>query len=165
MGCETIWGPGNQPIGHVRIQGRGQKSTGPCSRCGEPGDLLCDGPHPSGLRGAGKTCDKPLCRACAVSIRYVNLDFCPEHGRAVPLGYCLCSSVPGVECAGILVEKMGGLCLSHAVLFDHWLGFAGGLEVYRSQASQEEKRQRFRGWLTQMPAPGLDLILVHRHVR
>lgn len=166
MGCETIWGPGNTPIGHVRIHGRGTKSTGPCSKCGEPGDLLCDGPHPSGMRSGGKTCDKPLCRSCAVSIRYVNVDFCPEHGHVAPHGTpCMCSTAAGVPCAGVLVEKMGGLCLTHAVLFDYWLGHAGGLEVYHSSVPQEEKRQRFRGWLAQMPAAGLDMILVHRHLR
>lgn len=166
MGCETIWGPGNKPMGHVRIHGRGAKSIGPCSKCGELGDLLCDGPPVRGASPGVKACDAPICRRCAVSIRYVDLDFCPEHGLLVPeAGACPCSSAPNVPCAGLLVEKMGGLCLVHAVLFDYWLGYVGGLEVYRSGIPQEEKRQRFRGWLAGMPVAGLDMILVHRHLR
>lgn len=36
---------------------------------------LCDYPMPG-----GKTCDKPLCEACAVNVGS-NRDYCPEHAR------------------------------------------------------------------------------------
>ncbi len=44
-----------------------------CSACRELGDLLCDFPVAD-----GKTCDKPLCRRCAVSVG-PDLDHCPGH--------------------------------------------------------------------------------------
>lgn len=169
MGCEPIWGPGNRAVGIICSRGRkSAPTTKPCSKCGEPGDLLCDGPHPSGLRGKGQSCDKPICRSCAVSIRAVNVDFCPEHGEQLQpdiSGHCPCGSAPGVRCQGITVEKVGGLCLVHAVLFDHWLGHAGGQEVYRGSRPIEEKRTAFREWLAHMPTAGLDMILVARHLR
>lgn len=45
-----------------------------CSVCRKsPGTQLCDGPKPN---GASKTCDAPLCRACAEHVG-PDRDLCP----------------------------------------------------------------------------------------
>jgi hypothetical protein len=45
----------------------------PCGVCRSPADLQCD--HP---RLHGGTCDKYLCRRCAVP-KGANVDWCPTH--------------------------------------------------------------------------------------
>jgi hypothetical protein len=58
---------------------RGRRTGQRCEVCGAHSvDKLCDYP----LRGskAGKTCDKKLCRHCAVSVGS-NKDYCPAHHR------------------------------------------------------------------------------------
>ncbi|HET9554303.1 MAG TPA: hypothetical protein VFP50_15180 [Anaeromyxobacteraceae bacterium] len=58
-----------------------------------------------------------------------------------------------------------GLCVRHAVLFDHWLGFCGGSEVYANpQFNQEQRRQVHRRWLRSAPADELARVLVERRV-
>ena len=161
MGCEPFYAPGGRISAIVCSRGRGgSRRTSPCAKCGKEGALLCDGPSSR----QGKTCDAPLCSDCAISIRYVDADFCPEHGSEAA-GPCACGPA-GVPCLGVLVEKVGGLCLSHAVLFDYWLGYAGGFPTYRRMdLTRSEKREEFRRWLAGMKPEGLDLILVARHVR
>jgi hypothetical protein len=161
MGCEPFRTPDGRISAIICSRGRGgPPRTKPCSKCGEEGALLCDGPRARPWR----TCDAPLCPDCAISIRYVDADFCPEHGWE-PAALCACGPA-GVPCLGVTVEKVGGLCLSHAVLFDYWLGYAGGFPVYlREDLTQNQKREVFRRWLAGMKPEGLDLILVARHVR
>ena len=45
----------------------------PCRFCGNPSSKLCDYPVSN-----GKTCDAPLCPACAVHIE-PDTDYCPNH--------------------------------------------------------------------------------------
>jgi len=61
----------------VRIAGGVGRICGPkklpvCPFCEGLAGLECD--FPTGR----KTCDKPLCRGCAISIA-PNVDFCPDH--------------------------------------------------------------------------------------
>lgn len=51
----------------------GPKKIPTCSFCGSLAGLECD--FPARPR---KTCDKPICRACAIRIG-PNVDFCPDH--------------------------------------------------------------------------------------
>lgn len=51
----------------------GPKKIPVCAFCGSIGGLLCDFPTKS-----KKTCDKPLCRRCAIAIA-PNVDLCPDH--------------------------------------------------------------------------------------
>jgi hypothetical protein len=61
------------------------------------------------------------------------------------------------------VEK-AKLCVRHAVLFDHWLGFEGGLKVYRSpQLNQEQRREEHRRWLRTTAPERLTEVLEARH--
>ena len=60
-------------VAHVLRSGPRPKAK-PC-RCGRPSTLQCDYPL---LFGA--TCDKFLCRGCAVSVGPA-VDYCPEHPR------------------------------------------------------------------------------------
>ena len=51
-------------------------------RCGETATLLCDFvlyPMPMSNPPKPLTCDKPLCRRCAVSVG-PDRDHCPDHG-------------------------------------------------------------------------------------
>lgn len=76
MPCRTIdLGNGAFAIAYSR----GQRSK-PCSVCGRRGEKPCDYP----LTGdkSGKTCDRSLCRNCAVS-RGNDVDYCPAHARMV----------------------------------------------------------------------------------
>jgi hypothetical protein len=57
---------------------RGQR-TRRCSTCGSVADGLCDYP-----KGKG-TCDKPLCRGCAVHPDgKPEVDYCPDHPQPQP---------------------------------------------------------------------------------
>ena len=49
-----------------------------CVVCGYKAEILCD----AALSGpkAGKTCDKPLCKRCAVHVG-IDKDLCPAHAR------------------------------------------------------------------------------------
>jgi hypothetical protein len=49
-----------------------QRVPGKCAGCDAPSTLLCDGPGRNGRR----TCDAPICRACAKAIGK-NRDLCP----------------------------------------------------------------------------------------
>ena len=51
----------------------------PCSVCKMPSSILCDY-ELTGTK-AGKTCDRPLCKRCAVHVG-PNRDLCPAHARA-----------------------------------------------------------------------------------
>jgi hypothetical protein len=58
---------------------RGQHPRAKCSVCGKPSTLLCDF-----KLDIGKTCDKPLCRKCAVHpVAYEDIDYCPTHRAAM----------------------------------------------------------------------------------
>ena len=62
-------------VGFVCSRGR-PRSQVRCLYCGRTGaDLLCD--HDL---GGGKTCDRRLCRSCAVHVG-PNRDLCPDHAR------------------------------------------------------------------------------------
>lgn len=78
MGCERVPFPGG--VGFVCSRGR---QAGPrCSGCGSTRTVaLCDFP----LRGpkAGKTCDRPLCRACATAL---PAELVVQMGAEVPEG-------------------------------------------------------------------------------
>ena len=51
----------------------GPKKLPTCSFCGMPSGLLCDFPA-----ARKKTCDKPICKSCAIKVA-ANVDFCPDH--------------------------------------------------------------------------------------
>ena len=69
MPCQHVKIPGG---GYAIICGRGKRPI-ICSVCHRIGSKLCDWPV-----GNGKTCDRPLCDACAVS-GGKEIDFCPSH--------------------------------------------------------------------------------------
>lgn len=53
-----------------------RKQLGRCRECWvQTATLLCDGPSKS---ARGKTCDKPICRACATAGGH-NVDYCRDH--------------------------------------------------------------------------------------
>lgn len=166
MGCDPIYTHGNQRIGTICSRGgRKRKPYPPCSHClKRPGPLECDGP-PTAPRK--RTCDKNLCDVCAISIRARDLDFCPEHAQGLlpEVGSpCAAAPTPSVRCRGVLVgPEDGKLCLVHLVLFDHWLGHAGGVEVWRRLKTDAEARRRLsREWLAS--EKNITLILGNRHV-
>jgi hypothetical protein len=51
----------------------GKRHRAPRCRCGAASSLLCDWPLLD-----GKTCDRPLCRRCAVPVGR-DRDYCREH--------------------------------------------------------------------------------------
>lgn len=69
MTCETVKVDGTYAIVCTR---RRRQS---CVNCGHAADLLCDGPAPAGSRR--KTCDAPICPACAKHIG-PDRDLCPR---------------------------------------------------------------------------------------
>jgi hypothetical protein len=79
------------PCEHVKLAGgisailctsRGRQKIGKC-RCGRQGVRLCDFElAPAVGHARSKTCDKPLCAFCAVSIGK-DLDYCPDHPTPV----------------------------------------------------------------------------------
>lgn len=78
------------PCERIELDHKGEKVVVTvCSRggrtkrcaCGKPGTRLCDYPKPS-KRKRDKTCDAPMCVACAVHIE-PNRDLCAEHAKAV----------------------------------------------------------------------------------
>lgn len=167
MGCDPLFTHGNVRIGTICSRGgRKRKPLPDCSVClKRESSLECDGPPPPGTRR--KSCDAPLCERCAISIRARGLDYCPDHARPeLPeLGSpCAASPTPSVRCRGVLVDVAGGkLCLVHLVLFDHWLGHAGGVEVWRRLKTDPEARRRlFREWVA--AEPNINTILGNRHV-
>lgn len=170
MHCDNVYGPGNVVVGKVCFGGRrGGGPPGRC-RCGAIGVYECDGPPPPDRQNRkGATCDRPICAGCAVSIRYHNLDFCPECATAVPpLIGCL-NGPPfagtRLTCVGALVGKLS-LCVRHAVLHDHWLGFAGGSAVYaRKDLDREAKREAHRDWIRATNEREIMDILEARHAR
>lgn len=70
MGCETLTDENGHVVGFICAHGRSREK---CWKCGRPASLLCDYPV-----GEGKTCDKPLCRACAIHVGH-DRDYCPDH--------------------------------------------------------------------------------------
>lgn len=76
MGCEFV----PLPDGYAIICSRGRRGK-QCSACKRaPATLECDWP----LTGskAGKTCDRPLCRPCALLVKQASgdtVDYCPAH--------------------------------------------------------------------------------------
>lgn len=78
MPCNTIELPG----GGVGVVCSARPRRRPCSKCGQLGDRLCDFPIQPALPGLtsppSRTCDKPLCRRCAVHAG-PDLDYCPSH--------------------------------------------------------------------------------------
>lgn len=170
MACEPIgWRPGNRPQGFLCGPGVGKgRRKGPPCACGRPGVLLCDGPPVDGgrpwtRRGEPRTCDASLCEQCAVQIRNLDVDLCPRCARLSTPPGCLVGPAPAgspARCLGALVGK-AQLCVRHAVLFDHWMGFEGGEQVYADpQLNREQRRARHRAWLR--GTPPADLILVLR---
>lgn len=98
-------------------------------------------------------------------IRNLGVDLCSRCARlATPAGCLLASLGPApagspVHCLGALIGK-AQLCVRHAVLFDHWMGFAGGEQVYADpQLNREQRRDRHRAWLRSTPAADLVLVL------
>ena len=80
MPCETIYDDDGRTIGFAcRRGGRTRR----CSSCrAATATQLCDYPLAN-----GKTCDRPLCRRCAVKQPGRDMDFCPPHARlAAPDG-------------------------------------------------------------------------------
>ena len=61
----------NGSVAHVLHSGPRPKNR-PCG-CGAPSTLQCDYPMQT-----GRTCDKYLCRGCAVR-KAPNIDWCREH--------------------------------------------------------------------------------------
>jgi hypothetical protein len=60
-------------VGGVEVVVCGRIRFPRCSFCGAPAGLECDWPIDK-----KKTCDKKLCRACAIAPGK-NVDFCPDH--------------------------------------------------------------------------------------
>jgi len=50
----------------------------PCAPCGRPTLQLCDGPVTTD--GKRRTCDAPVCVACAVRVETIDRDYCPRCG-------------------------------------------------------------------------------------
>lgn len=76
MTCEIIGGP----RGNVIICTRGRRR----SDCSTPGctnraDIQCD--FAVTRAGAAGTCDRFICRRCAVHVG-INKDYCPVHAKA-----------------------------------------------------------------------------------
>jgi hypothetical protein len=63
--------------------GRGRGLPKPCIHCGDVSSALCDFPVWIGRTPKGrkkkKTCDAPLCEACAQKGENPKYDFCREH--------------------------------------------------------------------------------------
>ena len=84
MTCETVTMPGGQV---AIVCGRPRKPKR-CS-CGGLTVALCDFPIDEPVIRDGmqqrrkRTCDKPLCTRCAVSVGK-NVDYCPDHPRPEP---------------------------------------------------------------------------------
>jgi hypothetical protein len=75
MICEWVDIPG----GGVAIVCSRRTRTQKCRTCHQwRAVLLCDHPNPQNGKKGGGTCDKPLCRSCAVR-RGPNIDWCPSH--------------------------------------------------------------------------------------
>lgn len=74
MPCDHVKLPGG---GYAIVCSRGRRPKR-CSSCGRASSKLCDYP----LRGekAGKTCDLPICDACATHVP-PDTDYCPPHAR------------------------------------------------------------------------------------
>lgn len=86
MTCTTIGGPNGISITMCLRS----KRTPRCHRCGRPSTKQCD--YPLAGRRKGKTCDRHLCDACAVSMGNVErardgvtvtdtLDYCLAHAE------------------------------------------------------------------------------------
>jgi hypothetical protein len=93
MACTPLYQNG-QRVGFICSRGRAR--TRPCVECGTPSTKLCD--YPLEGKRKGKTCDRPLCDACAVTqpkVRHIGtntdelttsppddtFDLCPAHAR------------------------------------------------------------------------------------
>ena len=77
MNCERIAIPGG---GFAIVCGvrRGRRTS--CVHCGQPATLLCDGP-PAAALAPHATCDRPLCRRCAIHVP-PDHDYCRAHRQA-----------------------------------------------------------------------------------
>lgn len=76
MKCSTVKLPG----GGVAIVCGSRQAKKHCKKCGAASTVLCD----FKATPESKTCDKPLCRRCAVNVG-PDLDHCPDHPRAADL--------------------------------------------------------------------------------
>lgn len=72
--CQTI----RLPNGTFAIFCGGHHKRRRCVICKRPSTIQCDYP-----RGDGRTCDKHLCRLCAVP-KGKNADWCKSHIEAQP---------------------------------------------------------------------------------
>lgn len=78
MGCKTH----RDENGVVAIVCSRERRTW-CQECGRNRtEVLCDFPLAGSKKG--KTCDRKLCRSCAVKQPGRDRDFCPAHARATP---------------------------------------------------------------------------------
>lgn len=93
MSCTPFRSQDGSVSGFVCSRGQRRKA---CSECKvRPATLLCD--FPLSGRKAGKTCDRALCRRCAIEVKSVprlpelafgtklepdTMDLCPAHARA-----------------------------------------------------------------------------------
>lgn len=75
MSCERIVGTDGQAMGFIRT--RVTSSRPPCEQCGADATVLCD--YPLGGSKKGKTCDKKLCRRCAVRVDAASLPRAIRH--------------------------------------------------------------------------------------
>jgi len=85
MICETI----TLPTGETAIVcSRGPRR--PKCQCGAPSTKLCDFKLDEPIIRGGqqtrrkRTCDRPLCDGCAVSVG-PDVDHCPDHPKVVPV--------------------------------------------------------------------------------
>lgn len=143
--CDPLFGPDRRVNGFVCTRGPRKGTRTPCAFCKKPGaDLLCDGPGPTPRR----TCDAKICRACAIGVRSLDADFCPTCAGKDTVTCPAGMGIRADSCSG--PETKEGTCLKHAVIFDKWLRDLGGYrDVYsRDDLSREQKRLRFRTWLT-----------------
>jgi hypothetical protein len=143
--CDPIYGSDRKPTGFICTRGPKKDARVVCQFCGGlNGSLLCDGPGPT----PRKTCDAKMCGKCAISIRPLDVDFCPRcAGLPGAAGCPVASGVRADPCSGPVVKKEG-TCLKHAFLFNHWLREGGFERVYsRDDLSREQKRLAFKTWL------------------
>lgn len=78
MSCERIIGTDGQTMGFICTR----TPRPPCEQCGAPATVLCD--YPLGGSKKGQTCDKKLCRKCAIRVDVESLPEVIRHPDMLP---------------------------------------------------------------------------------
>lgn len=96
MRCDRI-DLGNGAVGIVCSRGQRSKTCSACKR--NRATLECDWPLAG--KKAGKTCDRALCRPCALLVKSANgdtVDYCPAHAEQHKAGACRPGAWGGPGC-------------------------------------------------------------------